>query len=196
MSAKIIYSEQQKFSQLILWISTIGMLSVPGIFIWAIIQQIIRGEPWGDNPMDNTSLIITFIIVTLIMLFLIILFFAVRLETHITSTEISVKYFPFHRSFKIFKWEDISNTSVQKINPLKYGGWGIRTNSGIGGLRIGLDGIKITNFLYGKNTIFSVSGKYVLKLELKDGKTIMIGTQNEKELEAIIYQIERQNKEY
>jgi hypothetical protein len=191
MSAKIIYSEQQKFSQPLFWMVLILMLSAPGILIWGIIQQVALGKPWGNDPTDNTSLIITFIAVTVTVIIPIIILRLVRLETNITSSEISVKYFPFHRSFRIFKWEDISNVSVNKINPLKYGGWGIRSGRG---LKIGLN-INPTNFL-GKRTIYNLSGRYVLQLEFKNGKIVMIGTQNEKELEAVIYQIERQKKEY
>jgi len=83
---------------------------------------------------------------------------------------------------------------VIKINPMKYIGWKMKTRSRLG-VRIGVDGVKMTN-CFSKNIKYSVSGKYGLQLELKNGKKVMIGTQKAKELEAIIYQIERKNKEY
>ena len=54
----------------------------------------------------------------------------------------------------------------------------------------------MTNFLYSRRLIYTISGKYVLQLELTNGKKVMIGTRKEKELEAAIYKIERKNKEY
>jgi len=195
MNGKILFSEQQKYPPIMLWISMIALLAVPGIFIYGLIQQVVHGQPWGDNPMDNLSLIIIAISVTMIIIAALVVLWIVRLELVISTTDVSVKYFPFHRSFRKFSWNEISKASVIKINPLRYGGWGMRTGSGFG-LRVGLDGMKLTNFLYSRRLIYTISGKYVLLLELKNGKKVMIGTRKEKELEAVIYKIERTNKEY
>jgi hypothetical protein len=194
MNDKILFSEQQKFRQPWLWIMLIAMLGIPFIFIRGFVQQVIHGQPWGDNPMSDTELIICTIVVIVIIVTSIILLWITRLETFVTSSEINVKFFPFQRSFQHFKWEDIVNASIQKINPMKQGGWGFRSKSGFG-FRVGLDGIKLTNFM-SKNVIYSVSGKYGLQLELKNGKKVIIGTGKAKELEAVIYKLERNKKEY
>jgi hypothetical protein len=77
---------------------------------------------------------------------------------------------------------------------MKYGGWGIRYNP-VNGFRVGLSGIGTSSF-NSKTTMYNVSGRYVLQLELKTEKKVLIGTQKTKELEAVIYQIKRKNKEY
>ncbi|MCL2247070.1 MAG: hypothetical protein FWC10_08185 [Lentimicrobiaceae bacterium] len=194
MNDKILFSEQQKFRHPAIWVMMTALLSVPGIFIWASIQQIGKGQPWGTNPLSDTGLIITTSFVTAIIIVTIILFWVARLETSVTTNEIRVRFFPFTRSFEHYKWEDISNVSIQKIKYFKHGGWGYRSKTGLG-LRIGFDGIKLTNY-FSKNIIYSVSGKYALQLELKNGKKVMIGTEREKEIETVVAKIERKNKEY
>jgi hypothetical protein len=194
MKYKILFSEQQKFSQPWLWIMIILMLGIPGIFIFGVIQQVGRGIPWGNNPLSNTGLVICAVCVTIIIVLSIILFLIVRLETTITEKEIGVRFYPFHRSFRYYKWEDISSASVQKFNPLKYGGWGMKSNVGWG-FRVGPSGIKL-RFPHGKNMIYNVAGNKVLQLELKDGKKLWIGTQKPLELENIVRKIKQINKEY
>ena len=53
----------------------------------------------------------------------------------------------------------------------EYGGWGIRTIS-----------LK-------KNIAYTISGDKGLQIELKDGKKILLGTQNPEEVEKIVSQI-------
>ncbi len=81
------------------------------------------------------------------MLLITILFIVARLETAMDKEGISVRFFPFHRHFRQYKWEEISHVFIRKYNPLgEYGGWGIRF--GIGGKKAfnvsGNKGIQLT----------------------------------------------------
>ena len=181
MNSKILFSEQQKFRQPWHWLLLI-LVGIPGVFIWRIVQQAIPEPSNGNTQTDYALLIFSAVIVTLAVVLLVIVLLFACLETTVTSTEISIKFFPFHRSFRHYKREDIAKASIQKINPLKNKEWGSF------GLNMGYHGIKIKNFS-GNHLLFSVAGKYVLKLELTNGKTITIGTQKEKELEAVIDKI-------
>ena len=178
MNSKILFSEQQKFRQPWHWLLLL-LVGIPGAYIWRLVQQVIPEQANGNTQTDYALLLFSAVIVTLSIVFLIIVLLFARLETSVTSTEISIKFFPFHRSFRHYKKEDIAKASIQKINPIKNKEWGSF------GLNMGYHGIKIKNFS-SNNLLFSVSGKYVLKLELTNGKTVMIGTQKEKELEAVI----------
>jgi hypothetical protein len=186
MNGKTLFSEQQKFRQPWLWVIMIAMLGIPALNFWDYIQQVVHGH----NPTDDKGLLFSFIIITVSILAAVALMWITRLETSVTENEISIKYFPLHRSFKNYKWEDIANASIQKFNPLKYGGFGIRSNSGFR-LKFGSGGVKVFNY-----QTYNLSRKYVLELELKNGKKVVIGTQKEKELEAVIDKIIRTNKEY
>jgi hypothetical protein len=77
---------------------------------------------------------------------------------------------------------------------LKYGGWGMRNSAGWG-FRVGPSGIKL-RLPYSRNIVYNVAGNKILKLELKNGKKLMIGTQKPLELENILRKIEPINKEY
>jgi len=177
MRGKILFSEQQKFRQIWLWaIVLIAVGASAGTSLWGLIQQVVRGIPFGNNPMSNTGLIIFFVFSLGLAVGLIMLFVKMRLETIITSEGVKIKFFPIHRSYCNFKWEDISSAVVKKYSPMKYGGWGIRFGA--------FNGV----------TVYNVSGNQALFLHFKNGKKILIGTQKPYELEAAIRKIEQFNQ--
>ena len=190
MNDKILFSEQQKFRQPWHWAIQIAMLGIPCVFLWRLIHHAAFEQLWENNAVGNNDLLTGTIITTIVIIPTILLMQRMRLETSITGDEIKIKFFPFRRSFKSYKWEDITTASIQKINPLKYGGWGIHSNSRFK-IKFGLGGFKITNY-----EMYNISGRYVLQLELKSKKTILIGTQKAKDLEVVLDKIERKNKEY
>jgi hypothetical protein len=99
-----------------------------------------------------------------------------RLDTVVTKEGISVKFFPFHCSFRHYRWERISKAVVLKYSVFESGGWGIKSSR-----------------VY--NKVYSVWGNKGLKLELTNGHKLLIGTQKANELEAILYKIKRLDKE-
>ena len=190
MNGKILFSEQQKFRQPWHWAIQIAMLGIPCAFLWRLIHQAAIEQFWKNNTIGNNDLLIGSIIVTIAVVSVFVLMQLICLETQITNNEIRIKFFPFRRSFKSYKWEDIATASIQKINPLKYGGWGIKLNPRFK-IKIGLGGFKAVNHI-----LYNISGRYVLQLELKNGKKVLIGTQKAKDLEVVLDKIERKNKEY
>ena len=101
-------------------------------------------------------------------------FLVQRLETEITTEGVKVRFFPIHRTFRTYKWEDISNAFVRKYSPImEFGGWGIR----FGNRRNG--------------SAYNVSGNQGLQLEFKKGKKLLIGTQNPYEIERALKKIEQ-----
>ena len=153
------FSEKQKFRQWWLWLILIGMGLLPIIFGY---KQFVWNISLGDNSISDEGLAL-FIILTFCLLGL---FFVMKLETHIDNKELHFIFFPFVR--KHLSWTDIKSAKV--VNYGFVGGWGIR---------IGTD--------YG--TVYNISGKYGLALELRNGKKILIGTQKEKELTEFIKKI-------
>lgn len=92
-----------------------------------------------------------------------VLFYFMKLEYKITEQKVEYRYSPFH-----LKWRSIDRSEVDKISFVKYsalteyGGWGIK---------------------YGRNGVaYNVSGNYGIFVELKSGKTMMLGTVKYKEL--------------
>jgi hypothetical protein len=139
------------------------MAGISAIFIFGTIWQVVLGNTFGNNPVSDAVLIIT----TVIMLIYSITMSTPKLKTCINNVGVYVRYFPFSLKSAFFAWDDIEKVRVVTYNALsQYGGWGVRHGY--------------------KKKAYIVSGKYGLELELKNGRKILIGTQNPEELEKII----------
>jgi hypothetical protein len=102
-----------------------------------------------------------FSVISLISLF--ILFWMMKLEYRISEQKIEYKYFPLHRKWRSIDRTEVANISFVKYSALgDYGGWGIRYGS--------------------KGWAYNVSGNYGIFVELKSGKTMMLGTVKYREL--------------
>jgi hypothetical protein len=78
-----------------------------------------------------------------------------------------VRFFPFHRRPRVIDLENIESVEAVRYSPLRdYGGWGIRHGSA------------------GK--AYNVSGNQGVVLRLKNGKTVLLGSQRYEELAAAI----------
>jgi len=157
----VLFREVQRFRQIWIWIL---VLLAPGICLWAFVQQIILGEPFGNNPASDIVLIILCIVVGL---GLPLLFLVLKLTTEVQSDGIYYKFTPFHRSFRRIESESIAHHEVRTYRPIgEYGGWGIR---------------------YGPSgTAYNVSGNQGLQLYLSSGKNVLIGTQRPNELSEAV----------
>ncbi|MGE0569403.1 MAG: hypothetical protein AB7O73_15795 [Bacteroidia bacterium] len=127
--------------------------------LFGTVQQLYFGIPFGNNPVSDFALIL----ITIGLYIFLSLFFIIRLETIINEAGILVKFFPIIT--KKLNWEDIKSLKV--IDYGFIGGWGIRLWTAYG-------------------TVYNIKGKMGLLVELKNGKTLVIGTQKPKEIEAIV----------
>ena len=119
-----------------------------------------------DDRLGIQITAITFILITA-------LFGTSRLETKIDKTGIYVRFLPLLRKWRFYDWNEIKHVHVRKFSPLlEYGGWG---------LRIGI---------MGQGKAYIISGNQGLKIELKSGKKLLIGTQKEIELKEFLNTLE------
>jgi len=143
------FTERQRFRQIWVWALLLGLGL---LFVWAFIQQIIMGIPWGNNPASDTGLIIF----SLIPFGIILLFLVARLETRIDRRGVSYRFFPLHRTWREIEWKNINRAYVRRYKPIsEFGGWGVRY-----GFRGG--------------QAYNVSGDQGLQLDLDDGRKILI----------------------
>jgi hypothetical protein len=156
MDSTIIFKEEQRFTQWWLWVLVGGILLIP---IYGIVQQIIFNEPFGDNPMSDLGLIITFIVNLIIFVF----FWMLELQTTITKDGIAINFLPLAK--KRILWSEVEQAQIVKYSPLI--GYGLRIWTPHG-------------------TVYNVRGNRGLSLVLKNGKKYMIGTQRHREVEDII----------
>jgi len=98
-------------------------------------------------------------------------FFAlVRLDTKINNESVRYKLFPFHWKWRNINWRDIEKSEIRTYKPLKeYGGWG---------LQFGKSGNACT-----------IKGNEGLQIYIKNGKKILIGTNNATALEEVLAKI-------
>lgn len=94
------------------------------------------------------------------------LFGVLRLKTTIHENGIEVYFFPFNFYRKRIAWGDITTVELRKYSPIaEFGGWGLRRGS--------------------RGRAFSAQGNMGLQLTMRNGKVLLIGTQNPVEIEQL-----------
>jgi hypothetical protein len=165
MNKDILFAESQRFKQWWLWSIVVG---INVLFLYGVYVQIIAAQPFGNNPMTNTQLLIA----TIVTILLTFLFFSCRLDTIIRKDGIYVRFFPFHLKFRYYNWQVLKKFCVRHYSPIpEYGGWGLRLG------------------LFGKGVAYSVSGDMGLQLEFTNNKNLLIGTNKPAELSEVINKI-------
>ena len=165
MSNQVLFSETQKFRQWWVWLI---LLLVVGLV--AFVAIVVVGEESSEDKTMPMPMIILVSTGLFILVPTVLLFFNMKLETHIKDEGLNVRFFPFHMTFKEYKWDSISKSYVRQYNPIgEYGGWG---------LRIGPAG-----------KAFNVSGDKGLQLEFVDNKKLLIGTNKPDELGEVLTRI-------
>ena len=155
--SQLYFSEKQRFNQP--WIWALNLITAV-IFIVMIIMQLLLHKPVGNDPPPDYILLL-FLLIPIGMMFL---FYSIRLETEIRRDGIYVRFPPFIRKTRIYRWEDVRSCYVRKYSPIgEYGGWGYR----MAGKKAGI--------------AFNVSGNMGIQLELKNGKKILLGTKKPEE---------------
>lgn len=156
---QVLFLEKQYFRQPWLWL-LLGGIAV--INYWAFVQQIVLGEPWGDNPASDAALLV---IVLVFGLLFPLLFLVAHLCVEVRTDLMKARFFPLHLRPRTFAREDIICHRLVTYRPLRdFGGWGIRYGS------------------VGK--AYNISGNRGVLLELRDGGTLLIGSRRAEELDA------------
>ena len=160
------FREVQGFRQWWLWVlMLISALGTIGVFGYGIFVQVIEGQPWGDNPMSDTGLIITGTLTTVLMVGIAVLVLSARLITEVRSDGIYVRFFPI--GWKAMPFETIASYQTRTFHPIRdYGGWGIRWGR--------------------EGKAYIAGGDEGLQLLLNDGRQILIGSHRVRELEAAV----------
>lgn len=151
-----VFKEEQRFTQPWLIVLMVVCCIVPFVLLIQKYQK--------NTDMSLQKLITTLTIIILANGIL----FLFKLKTRIDEKGIHYHFFPFHFKTKIITWNEITSAHVRTYDAIgEYGGWGLK-----GG------------FLWNKEKgkAINVSGDVGIQLELKNGKKILIGTQEELKL--------------
>jgi hypothetical protein len=151
------------------------------VFVVRGIQQIGFNKPFGNNPMNDTVLIISMAVLFLFSFASL----AGSLKTLIDEEGIYVRLTPFMFRYKFYGWDSISSVYIREYNPLgEFGGWGMRY-SPFGKFRVGGWRIK------GRGGVFSytVSGKTGFEFVLENGKRVLVGTRQPDYLKTVLIKL-------
>ena len=161
---KELFNEEQGFRIWYAW-AAMGALNI--LFLYAIIQQVIIGIPFGPEPASSLSLFLMEFAALSFLYFL----FSIRLKTSINDAGIHYRFYPFQTRITTIEWNELSDAYMREYNSFyEYGGYGIRVGAH-----------KTTRAI---NT--SASCNVGLQLEFKDGNFLLIGTKRPEEIKQII----------
>ena len=171
---KLLFSEEQRFTQWWLWlIMCFTLLAVIIPISISVQQEWVLGLSFSEQPSPVTETVIAGLVTLVVMLGIFALIFTFRLKTKITTKGISVLFQPVHRKWKQITPDSIEHYEIRNYRAnLEYGGHGAR--------RRGKSG-----------HAFTISGKTGLQLQLKNGQKILIGTQKKQSIEYAMRKLMR-----
>lgn len=156
-----IFKEEQRFTQVwLIVILSMSLLTSLGIM-------------YSEYTKENTTMSSNeFIYTSLILLICILPIFFFKLKTRIDEIGIHYQFFPFHLSYRTFKWNEIKFARIRTYDAIsEFGGWGLK-----GGFF----------WKKSKGVAYNVSGDIGIQLEFLDGKKVLIGTQKQKDASAVL----------
>lgn len=158
------FKEIQRFKT---WWAWLGVAALNVLFLYAIVQQLFLGKPFGPKPAPDYALILVELCFLLLFIFLI----SIKLKTRINDAGIYYRYFPFQFKETLIEWHELKDAYIRQYNSFfEYGGWGIRTGT-----------VKT-----GKAINTSASSNQGLQLQFSDGKLLLIGTRKPDEIQLIL----------
>lgn len=159
MSSHTTFREEQRFRKLWIWAL---ILFIAALQWWGWVQQILLGQPFGDNPGPDWLMWLLLVVFGIAFP---IFFFSLRLVVEVNEQGVLLRFIPLSR--RLIQFDEIERCEATDYQPLRdYGGWGIR----------GL----------GNNRAFNVSGNQGVRLQLRSGDVVLIGSQRAADLALAI----------
>jgi hypothetical protein len=154
-AARPLFREDQRFR---IWMFWVPIAIVTTVVWWQFIEQVVRNNPQGTQPIPNW---LAWILVIVFGLGFPAFALLVRLVTEVYPSELRVRVFPF-RSTGI-PLADVVEAEVREYSAQReFGGWGVRTGR--------------------SGKAYSAYGTQGVQLWLKEDKRILIGSQKPHQL--------------
>jgi hypothetical protein len=169
--ANLLFKETQKFNQPLLWVILLSTY-VP-IHIWGVQElanKFAKGNTWWQSQAFLAALVALVLLNVLLVLFLLL-----KLQTRIDTSGIQFRYPPFINSWRNIAPAEIESIQVVKYSPWAYGGWGIRYSW--------------------HGWIYNIKGNRGIMIKKKNGKQLLIGTQNSHQAQEAIHQLMREERD-
>ncbi|MHC5066427.1 MAG: DUF6141 family protein [Planctomycetota bacterium] len=154
------FEETQRFSQPWIWAILLPLMAMAW---YSAYEQLARGRPVGDDPAPDWVIWIVF---GLVGVGIPLLLGLGRMRTTVGKGELLIDYLPLAR--KRIPLDDIVSHEACTYRPLlEFGGWGVR-------------------WWPGRGMAYNVKGNEGVRLVLRNGKKVLVGSQRAKELDAAL----------
>ena len=157
---KIYFEEEQSFREnpILIWIAPplVAVITIP--FLYGLYWQLIMGEPWGDKPTNDVSLLLVSLLVFLIVVFVLWMVLNTKLELKIDTKGIHYRCYPIVYKWKFIPKVDIAEYEIRKFGIFELGKKGFHKN------------------VITKRERMTIRGTNALKLKTNTGKEVLIGT--------------------
>ena len=163
---RVLFSEEQRFTQWWLWlIMTVTLLAIVIPIGISIQSEWLSGKPFNQQPDSVQEATISGVISLLIMGIIFFLIFGSKLKTKITNEGMYVSYPPIRRKWKQILPDEIDHYEIRTYRAKReYGGYGVRRRRRNG-------------------QAYIISGNIGLQLYFKNGKRLLVGTQKKQAIE-------------
>jgi predicted membrane protein len=162
------FEEKQQFRQKAMYLVYFILLALLALFIYADVQQLILHIPFGAKPASDLFLVF----ITVFLLAFLLLFYKIKLETIITGESVFFRWKPFKKAYTQISWSEIEKAEITNYGSVGYG-------------------FRLTP----QGTVHNVAGDKGLRLVLKSGKKLILGTQKPNELAEYLQQIHKIKQE-
>ena len=153
--ARPVFHEEQAFRQRH---ARVALATPPAAILLITLRQLVWHRPWGTPPVSNGDLLFLSVLLVLVYVRLV----TVRLVTDLRSTEIAVRLRGLWRKREI-PLDRVRAAKVVEYDAVRdFGGYGFRSGR--------------------RGPAFIASGNRGVELELRDGRKILIGSQDPDEL--------------
>ena len=168
---KVLFKEEQRMHhpRLIVIVPILFFAIVIYIIGW-LIRLTYRGSAISIEEITSNEFLFFGMMISLVLVLLLAYVHSCKLKTKISNKGIWLSYPPFKKKWKIINVDQIKAYQVRKYNPYReYYGHGFRNH-----------------WIHGK--AYTISGNVGLQVYFKNGKKLLIGTQNK---QAIEYAMEK-----
>jgi hypothetical protein len=172
---KVFFSEEQQFRHSIfIWILVIPLLITLVLMVKAIYVEQGINNSLTENMSPQAGAVIASIFTFVVVGIAFTIMFKSKLTTEISNEGIKYRFVPFVNREKLILHQDIEKIEVGKYRPItEFGGWGVRRR------------------LISRKTAYNISGNQGMRIWLKNGQQILIGTQKASELKLAVEKLQK-----
>lgn len=151
----VLFREKQSFR---LGYARIALAIPPAALVIVACRQLIWHIPWGNPPTTNGNLLF----LTILLVFVYVRLITVRLVTELRPEQLSVAMKGFWRRTRVAVADIRAATAVEFDPVAEYRGYGVRSGP--------------------RGQAYIASGNQAVQLELRNGRKLLVGSQQPKEL--------------